>query len=688
MGAPVSIRLLVAPMRLVCLLSLVVLAAMAAALIAPTGAQAISCETYYGHAGTAADPMLVSTPAQLEGIQSCGDLGFVFRQTQDIDLTGVAWSPAGDAVAPFNSTYDGGGHRITGLTVTAVDHAGLLGYATNATIRHLTLSDARVTVTASLGGVLAGQLNASTIDDVHVRASSVSAPGTAGGNGFSGGLAGSVTTSTITNVSSDATVIVGGTQAGGLIGFASVVTLTDATATGAVEATGGTAGGLVGDACATTITRGSATGAVTVGGGIGGGLVGQVGVCATSFSSPTYSIADSQATGAVSGDGLLGGFAGSLNTTNVSRSLATGNVTSTGGNAGGFAGTIVSGTIADSYALGAVTAPFRAGGFASGVGVVTFERIYAAGAVRGGIGAGGLVEGFAPLTLPESVVTASFWDTQTTGQASSLYGTGKTTAQMKTLATFADATWPIASGWSADTAKTWGICGAVNGGYPYLLRQYTTTTEPCSVVPSAPLDPLATSQNERLLITWKAPASDGGSAITSYTATAKPGGRSCTAAAPKLQCLITGLTNGTSYVVSITAANKRGDGAIAKAARVAAAPPLGVPRVTQDGSTIITQVTVNGPGTVSQVGALDATGEARRLVRGLRPLCRASKAPKKAGTVTLRCTIDTSLLAAGSRRVRLTTQFKAKGGGIFTRRQTFIVRGTGTGTARPSNVTG
>jgi hypothetical protein len=678
--------------RLATLFALLIATSAGVALALPSGAAANGCplRISQGTAGTTTDPIRISTVADLDVLASnatCYASAYVFQQTANLALTS-AFTPIGTSGTPFNGTYDGGGHTITGLTVTAANHAGFIGSASGATVRRLTLSGAQVTVTASLGGVLAGQINASTVEDVHVRTSSVNAPGTAGGNGFSGGLAGSVTNSTFSNVSSDATVIVGGSQAGGLIGFASVVTVTDATATGAVEATGGMAGGLIGDACATTITRGSASGAVRVGAAVGGGLIGSVGVCVTSFISQTYSITDSQATGAVSGTGLLGGFVGSLNTTNVTRSFATGNVTSTGPNAGGFAGTIDSGTITDSYALGAVSTPSSAGGFVAGIGAVTFERVYAAGAVRGGNSGGGLIEGLAPSSLPMSVVTASFWDTQTTGQASSLYGTGKTTVQMKTLATFADAAWSIASGWTADTAKTWGICGAVNGGYPYLLRQYTTTTEPCTVVPSAPLDPLATSQNERLLVTWKAPASDGGSAITSYTATAKPGGRSCTVAAPKLQCLITGLANGTSYVVSITAANKRGAGAIAKTERVAAAPPLGVPRVTQDGSTIITQISVNGPGTVSQVGALDTSRDARRLVRGLRPLCRASKAPKKAGTVTLRCTIDTSLLAAGSRRVRLTTQFKAKGGGIFTRRQTFVVRGTGTGTARPSNVTG
>jgi hypothetical protein len=494
-------------------------------------------------------------------------------------------------------------------------------------------------------------------------------------------------------------------NAGGVAGSTVGSTLTDTTAIGAVAAGGGWAGGLIGLACQTNVTRASAAGPVNSGSAAGGGLIGIAGdVCMGSLSAapnPTMVITDSQATGAVTGAGSVGvgGFAGALYDTTVVRSYATGAVTSTGGHAGGFAGQLANGTITDAYARGAVTAPpgGTAAGFVAGVTQAAITRVYATGLVSGTDFSGGLFQGFAPTVcvagqvgascVDATSVTASFWDTQTTRQTGSLYGAGHTTAYLQAVGSYTAAGWPIVSGWSDSASSTWGICGAANGGYPYLLRQYTTTTEPCSVVPGAPTDPLATPQNERLLITWKAPASDGGSALTTYTATAKPGGRSCTVAAPKLQCLITGLDNGTPYVVSITAANKRGAGAAAKAARVAPAPPLGVGRFRQSGSTIITQIAVNGPGVLSQVGALDATRQSRRDARGLRPLCRASKSPKQAGTVTLRCTINPKQLKVGTNRIRLTTQFKAKGGGTFTRRQTFVVRGNAS-SATPSNVTG
>jgi hypothetical protein len=620
----------------------------------------------------------------------------------------MTWTPIGSSSNAFNGTFDGGGRTITGLTTSTTSFAGLFGATDSATIRRLTLVGAHVTATNDAAGVLAGRLGGSTVEDVHVRASTVLVPGTVAGDGYAGGLVGEVYGSTLTTISVDAAVTVAGVNAGGVAGYTEGSTFTDTTTTGAVAADGGNAGGLIGLACQTNVTRASAAGPVNSGSAAGGGLIGTAGdVCVgvgslSAAPNPTMVITDSQATGAVTGAGSVGGFAGALDDITVARSYATGAVSSTGSSAGGFAGYLSDATIADAYARGAVTAPpgSSAAGFAADVGgQVALTRVYATGLVSGTDVAGGLVEGFIPAPavcvagqveascVDATSVTASFWDTQTTRQTASLYGTGQTTAYLQAVGSYTAAGWPIVSGWSDSASSTWGICGAANGGYPYLLRQYTTTTEPCTVVPGAPTDPLATPQNERLLITWKAPASDGGSALTTYTATAKPGGRSCTVAAPKLQCLITGLDNGTPYVVSITAANKRGAGAAAKAARVAPAPPLGVGRFRQSGSTIITQIAVNGPGTLSQLGALDATRQSRRDARGLRPLCRASKSPKQAGTVTLRCTIAPSLLATGSRRVRLTTQFKIKGGGTFTRRQTFVMRGIA-GSATPSNVTG
>ena len=77
-------------------------------------------------------------------------------------------------------------------------------------------------------------------------------------------------------------------------------------------------------------------------------------------------------------------------------------------------------------------------------------------------------------------------------------------------------------------------------------------------VPGAPTVVSATAGNAQATVTFTAPASNGGSAITSYTVTSSPGnisktGKSCS-------ITLTGLKNGTTYTFTVTATNKVGAG--------------------------------------------------------------------------------------------------------------------------------
>lgn len=81
----------------------------------------------------------------------------------------------------------------------------------------------------------------------------------------------------------------------------------------------------------------------------------------------------------------------------------------------------------------------------------------------------------------------------------------------------------------------------------------------------------AIAGNSTVQLTWAAPASDGGSAITGYTVTGAPSG-SCTAAAPGTTCTVAGLTNGTQYSFTVVATNSQGDSA-------ASAPAVATPAV-------------------------------------------------------------------------------------------------------------
>ncbi|MBN2019814.1 MAG: hypothetical protein JW749_06275 [Sedimentisphaerales bacterium] len=112
--------------------------------------------------------------------------------------------------------------------------------------------------------------------------------------------------------------------------------------------------------------------------------------------------------------------------------------------------------IMDSYSTTKVVAlSSYAGGLAGYNYGGTIQRCYSAGNVSGPSSSGGLV-GYG-----NGAVNASFWDVNTSGQATSAGGTGLTTEQMKTYLYFADAGW--------DFNNVWRICEPVN--YPKLLWQ-------------------------------------------------------------------------------------------------------------------------------------------------------------------------------------------------------------------------
>jgi sugar lactone lactonase YvrE len=91
-------------------------------------------------------------------------------------------------------------------------------------------------------------------------------------------------------------------------------------------------------------------------------------------------------------------------------------------------------------------------------------------------------------------------------------------------------------------------------GYGASSQQVTVTAQ----IPTAPLSVQASAGDGQATVQWGVPAFDGGSPITSYTATASPGGATCTTSG--LECTVTRLTNETSYTFAVTATNTIGTG--------------------------------------------------------------------------------------------------------------------------------
>ena len=82
--------------------------------------------------------------------------------TADIDLTGKEWTPVGNSGQTYNGTFDGQGHRITGLAITTNSTGGenavLFGsVGSNGTVKNLQLKDVNCDVQQN--GVAGGIAN-------------------------------------------------------------------------------------------------------------------------------------------------------------------------------------------------------------------------------------------------------------------------------------------------------------------------------------------------------------------------------------------------------------------------------------------------------------------------------------------------------------------------------------------------
>lgn len=422
-----------------------------------------------------------------------------FKLTTDIDLTS---SPSTHFVK-FQGEFDGDGHQISNLTlnlpsennvgffgellpgsivknldlnnvnVVGLNQVGaLVGTSTEGTIENCS-SSGNVTGSYEVGG-LVGAYEYGEIRDSHSTANVTS------DDYEVGGLVGYIYYGTIDNCYWEGGTVQGDYDVGGLAGYQRAGIISNSHSSGSVSGES-QVGGLVGTSSQDydpNIIRNCYSSALVTGGSDSvGGLVGLFGV-------ELGILENSYATGdvlSISGSSAIGGLVGYLEGGTVRKSFATGNVVGDD-EVGGLLGS-AEGNIYDSYAAGDVTeveGGYEDGYFIGGlignysggeihnsysVGIVTAFDVYAVGGFIG--------ESYASLTVN------SFWDLESSLMTVSAGGTGKTTAQMKSIETYNDTStegldeaWDISSiqAFNSSNPKTWYI--ESGNDYPRLFYQY------------------------------------------------------------------------------------------------------------------------------------------------------------------------------------------------------------------------
>jgi hypothetical protein len=135
----------------------------------------------------------------------------------------------------------------------------------------------------------------------------------------------------------------------------------------------------------------------------------------------------------------------------------------------------------------------------------------------------------------------------------------------------------------------------------------------CGVIcySSEPSAVSAIAGNTSASVSWSVPVSDGGGAITGYTATLNPGNLMCNVDASVRNCVFNGLVNGNTYTVTVAAQNSVGSGIPSAEITVVPATTPSAPgapsAVASDGATSVTWAAPSNGGSVITSYTVTAT---------------------------------------------------------------------------------
>lgn len=190
---------------------------------------------FSGGSGTESDPYLISSSTDLRDLMdksnekdnSAKMATAYFSQTTDIDMSGPTFSPMFLNESKFSGVYDGGGHKISSMTLRskAKKASGFIAYADGGTVKNLTFENIDADAEYVFAGAVIGYMENGAVmsgctvsGQVRQYVSGLNVLGEAN-EGYSGGLAGFVKNSTLEDCTLDGNVTIYGKYSGGIAGL-------------------------------------------------------------------------------------------------------------------------------------------------------------------------------------------------------------------------------------------------------------------------------------------------------------------------------------------------------------------------------------------------------------------------------------------------------------------------------------
>lgn len=177
--------------------------------------------------------------------------GGTVKLLRDVELTGTL-APVGTSSEPFKGTFDGDGHKITGLKITSGSYIGLFGYVgEGAEIKNVNLVGANVFGEKRVGALIGQIKGNATVSNCTVDSTSHVTGSDSNTGGLIGEAAGGITVkleklinyATVMNTENN-----GPSRAAGIIAQVTSganVTITNCVNNGAITTNNGYAGGIV-----------------------------------------------------------------------------------------------------------------------------------------------------------------------------------------------------------------------------------------------------------------------------------------------------------------------------------------------------------------------------------------------------------------------------------------------------------